>query len=149
MQLIKLCDNPEWAEHSAEWFSDKWGIPAEAYSESIHSCIRQKNTVPQWYIMVKSDTDIIAGAGVIENDFHDRKDLEPNLCALYVEEEYRRQGIARYILDFIRRDLKAIGFERLYLLTEHTAFYEKCGWEYHTLVNDNEGSPMRIYLARL
>lgn len=32
--------------------------------------------------------------GVIENDFHDRKDLTPNVCAVYTE-EYRCQGVCR------------------------------------------------------
>ena len=39
-----------------------------------------------------------AGAGVISNDFHNRRDLAPNLCALFVEPAYRRQGIARRLL---------------------------------------------------
>ena len=34
----------------------------------------------------------ISGAGVIENDFHDRKDLTPNLCALFVEERKCGRG---------------------------------------------------------
>ena len=40
------------------------------------------------------------GAGVIENDFHDRKDLTPNVCAVYVEEHCRCQGIAGKLLEF-------------------------------------------------
>lgn len=32
--------------------------------------------------------------GSIENDFHDRKDLTPNICAVYTEEAYRGRGIA-------------------------------------------------------
>lgn len=51
---------------------------------------------------------IIAGAGVIENDFHDRKDLVLNLCALYVEESYRQQNIARQLLDSARADMKVL-----------------------------------------
>lgn len=32
--------------------------------------------------------------GSIANDFHDRKDLTPNICAVYTEEAYRGRGIA-------------------------------------------------------
>ena len=38
-------------------------------------------------------SDFIGGMGVIENDFHDRKDLMPNVCAVYTEEAYRGRGI--------------------------------------------------------
>lgn len=31
--------------------------------------------------------------GSIANDFHDRKDLTPNICAVYTEEAYRGRGI--------------------------------------------------------
>lgn len=37
---------------------------------------------------------IVGGLGVIENDFHNRKDLTPNVCAVYVDEDYLCQGIA-------------------------------------------------------
>lgn len=147
MALKKLCDNPAFAEKAAQWFSTKWDIPVEAYQESIQDCIEQKNRIPQWYIVVDHDDAIIAGAGIIENDFHDRKDLSPNLCALFVEEKYRNQNIARYILDFARKELGNMGYKKLYLVTDHTEFYEKCGWDFLTFVNDDDGIPERMYFA--
>jgi len=59
----------------------------------MEECLEKKGAVPQWYVVVQGDK-IIAGLGVIENDFHDRKDLSPNVCAVYVEEAYRCRGIA-------------------------------------------------------
>ncbi|MEV9593361.1 GNAT family N-acetyltransferase [Aliarcobacter butzleri] len=91
------------------------------------------------------EKNIIAGAGVIENDFHNRKDLSPNLCALFVKEEYRKQDIARELLNFIKSDLKNLGFDNLYLITELSDFYEKCGWYFFTIVEDEEGNFMKMY----
>ncbi|MDT1873062.1 GNAT family N-acetyltransferase, partial [Acinetobacter baumannii] len=76
---------------AAQWFSEKWQIPVEAYLESIQISIDQKHAIPQWYIVFNKDKYLIAGAGVIDNDFHERKDVTPNLCALFVEENYRNQ----------------------------------------------------------
>lgn len=145
--IIKLSDRPELAEKAALWFSSKWGVSKEAYLESIQSSIKNKNCIPIWYTALDKNDEIIAGAGVIENDFHDRKDLSPNLCALFVEEPYRKQKIARHILDFARQDLKKIGFENLYLVTDHTQFYEKCGWEFLVMVKDDNGAFERMYFA--
>lgn len=147
LTLIKLCDNSEFLEKAAQWFSEKWKIPVEAYQESILECVEQKNGIPQWYIILDSSGNIIAGAGIIENDFHDHKDLRPNLCALFVEEEYRNQGIATYMLNFVRKELGNMGYEKLYLITDHTEFYEKCGWSFLTMVNDDQGAPVRMYVA--
>lgn len=127
MQILRLSDYPQYKEMAAQWFSEKWQIPVEAYLESIQISIDQKHAIPQWYIVLNKDKHLIAGAGVIDNDFHERKDLTPNLCALFVEENYRNQNIAKHILDFVREDLSNQGIQTLYLITDHTEFYEKCG----------------------
>lgn len=95
----------------------------------MEACIQTGRAVPQWYLVIDRDT-ILAGAGVIENDFHDRKELCPNLCALYVEAECRGRGMAGRLLQFICRDCSDRGIETLYLMTDHTGFYERYGWEF-------------------
>ncbi|EHU2375862.1 TPA: GNAT family N-acetyltransferase [Acinetobacter baumannii] len=147
MQILRLSDYPQYKEMAAQWFSEKWQIPVEAYLESIQISIDQKHAIPQWYIVLNKDKYLIAGAGVIDNDFHERKDLTPNLCALFVEENYRNQNIAKNILDFVREDLSNQGIQTLYLITDHTEFYEKCGWRFLTLVEDEEGEMVRMYVA--
>ena len=91
---------------------------------------------------------IIGGLGVIENDFHRRKDLTPNVCALYVEEECRGQGIAGKLLDHVCRDMLEKGIDTLYLITDHTSFYEQYGWEFLCLVEEEEGGLCRMYVHR-
>ena len=146
IKLYNIKNQPCFAKKAAQWFAEKWEIPIEQYEQSIAECIEDKSTVPQWYIVLNRQQDIIAGAGVIENDFHDRKDLTPNICALYVEEEYRKKGIAGCILNFIRKEFKNKGVKKLYLVTEHTNFYEKYGWNFFTMVNDDMGEKIRMYV---
>ena len=67
---------------------------------------------------------LFGGIGVIENDFHNRKDLTPNVCAVYVEENYRCQGIAGKLLEYVCEDMRSFGTKTLYLITDHTGFYE-------------------------
>ena len=64
-----------------------------AYLESMKESLRGETSVPGWYLYITGGS-IAAGAGVIENDFHDRKDLAPNICSLYVSPKVRRTGIA-------------------------------------------------------
>ena len=89
---------------------------------------------------------IFGGIGVIENDFHDRKDLSPNVCAVYTEPDCRGQGIARKLLDLVCADMKEQGIDTLYLLTDHTSLYERYGWEFFCMAQgDGEEKPSRIY----
>lgn len=86
---------------------------------------------------------------MIENDFHDRKDLAPNLCALYVEAEYRCRGIAGRLLEVICADMGDMGIDPLYLITDHTSFYERYGWEFLCMVQgDGESEPIRMYIHK-
>ncbi len=81
MEILKLRENSQLASKAAKWFHSKWGIPLEAYVESISDCIQNAGSVPQWYVVVEGD-EIIGGMGVIANDFQDRKDLTPNVVFL-------------------------------------------------------------------
>ena len=134
--LLRSC--PEKAEKAAKWFHKKWGIPKEAYLESISECINGKSAVPQWYI-IEENGEIIAGMGVIENDFHERKDLAPNVCAVYVEKSHRGNKTAKFLLEYVCADLHSLGYDVLYLITSLDGFYEKCGWEFFCNVREDNG----------
>lgn len=87
--------------------------------------------------------------GVIENDFHDRKDLTPNICAVYTEEEYRHKGIAGHLLHMVVDNLKLKGITPVYLVTDHNGFYEQYGWEFLCMVqSDDEPNMLRMYIHK-
>ena len=133
----------------AEWFHSKWGVPKEAYLESMTEAICSEGAVPEWYVACLDNGEIVGGLGVIENDFHDRKDLTPNVCAVFVEPNYRGQGIAGALLDFVYEDMRSRGISPLYLLTDHDSFYERYGWEFYCLAQgDGEDEPSRMYIKR-
>lgn len=147
-EIIRIQEHQELKVQAAEWFHQKWGIPQEAYMESMEECLKSQASVPQWYIVMHQGT-MIAGLGVIENDFHERKDLTPNVCAVYVEEAYRKQGIAGRLLQFVCDEFKAKGIDILYLVTDHTSFYERYGWEFLCMVQgDGEEELSRMYIHK-
>lgn len=146
--ILRLTDRPEMKDAMAHWFHEKWGIPLEAYLESMDACLTQENPVPQWYVALEGER-IIGGLGVIENDFHDRKDLTPNVCAVYTEENRRCQGVAGALLNFVCTDMQEKGIDTLYLITDHTSFYERYGWKFLCMVQgDGEAEMTRMYIHK-
>lgn len=145
MRMIALQDHPERMEAAAAWFHEKWKVPLEAYRESMVESCEAAGGVPAWYVILDEKEQIIAGIGVIANDFHKRPDLTPNLCALYVEEPYRGRGIAKKLLDHACRELNAAGVSMAYLITSHTAFYERCGWTFYGMIEEDDGNRIRMY----
>lgn len=147
-KITKIQEKPELKGYIAKWSHEKWNIPLQVYEEILDECLKDTNTIPQWYLVIVEDK-IIAGAGVIENDFHDRKDLSPNICAVYVEEEYRCLGIAGEMLNYICQDMKKKGIDTLYLITDHTSFYERYGWKFLCMTKWSDDSELsRIYMHR-
>ena len=146
MEFIKIREHPEMADRAAGWFHEKWGVPREEYANSMQECIEQRGAVPQWYLMLE-EGQILGGLGVIENDFHNRKDLAPNVCAVYVEEAYRCRGIAGEMLKQVCEDMERQGIDTLYLITDHTGFYERYGWRFLCMVQgEGEEEPIRMYI---
>ena len=146
-QFITLREEPSLKDEAALWFHSKWGVPKEAYLECMDAYLSGETELG-WYLCLDGER-IVGGLGVIENDFHDRPNLAPNVCAVYTEEAYRSQGIAGRLLDMAVDDLKEKGITPVYLVTDHIGFYERYGWEFLTMVQgDGEEDLTRMYIHR-
>ncbi len=147
LRYISIKEEPELKQMAAEWFHSKWYVPTEAYAECMEEFLSD-NTKNGWYLCLDGEK-IVGGLGVIDNDFHVRKDLTPNVCAVYTEEDYRCRGIAGRLLDMVVEDMRNSGVSPVYLITDHTSFYERYGWEFLCMVQpENEPELTRMYIHR-
>ena len=147
LHFVTLRERPTLRESAAFWFHSKWGVPEEAYLECMDAYLSGQ-TEYGWSRCLDG-ARIVGGLGVIENDFHDRKDLAPNICAVYTEEDHRLLGIAGRLLDMAVEDLREKGVSPVYLVTDHTGFYEHYGWEFLCMVQgDGEPEMTRMYIHR-
>jgi len=149
MQILDIRSHPELISKAARWFSQKWSVPEEAYRESMLEAIDSDSGVPAWYVVLSETHEIVAGLGTIDNDFHQRKDLTPNICAVFVMEAFRHQGLARKLLNHACDQLAKHGIDTCYLITEHTDFYEHCGWSFYGMIPEDGGHLTRCYWKKL
>lgn len=145
LSIITLREKLELIRRAAAWFHSKWGVPEQAYFACMQTYLSGESEYG-WYLCMDGEK-IVAGMGVIENDFHDRKDLVPNVCAVYTEEAYRCRGIAGKLLGYVVEDCRKKGISPLYLVTDHIGFYEKYGWEFLCMVQ-GEGEPQMTRMYR-
>ena len=142
---ITLRERPELKSTAAQWFHQKWGVPVDAYLACMDAYLANE-TEYGWYLCLDGNK-IVGGMGVIENDFHDRKDLAPNICAVYTEKDYRCKGITGHLLNMVVEDMRGKGISPLYLVTDHVGFYERYGWEFLCMVQgDGEPDMTRMYI---
>ncbi len=57
------------------------------------------------------------------------------------------QGVAGALLDRVCADMARRGVSTLYLVTDHTSFYERYGWEFLCMVQETE-APRQIRMYR-
>ncbi|MDF9824173.1 N-acetylglutamate synthase-like GNAT family acetyltransferase [Breznakia sp. PF5-3] len=146
MHIISIREQQTYALEAIRYFQAKWGdiVDEKVYEDSILKSLQATSNLPQWYLLFDSNT--IAGcAGLIENDFINRTDLKPWLCALYVEENYRGNRYAKLLIDKIKDDTKQMGYERLYLCSDHIGYYEQYGFTYIGDGEHPDGETSRIY----
>jgi SAM-dependent methyltransferase/N-acetylglutamate synthase-like GNAT family acetyltransferase len=146
-EIISIRSNPGYAVRAIDWFSSKWGIDRKEYEKSINDCISNNERLPRWYLAIGESDEIIGGCGLILNDFVDRTDLFSYLCALYVEEKARGHALGSKLLEYVRTDAGRLGFDKLYLCTDHTSYYEKYGWKHIGTGRHPWGETSRIYEA--
>ena len=144
---ITLRARPDLKDAAASWFHSKWRVPKSAYLACMDAYISGE-TEYGWYLCLDGEK-IVGGLGVIENDFHDRPDLAPNVCAVFTEESHRNRGVAGALLNMAVEDLRAHGVSPVYLVTDHAGFYERYGWEFLCMVQgDGEPDMTRMYIHR-
>lgn len=145
--IVDLRDRPDLSARAAAWFHDKWGVPEEAYLERMKAYLNG-GTAYGWYLCLDGER-IVGGLGVIDNDFHDRPDLTPNVCAVYTEPDCRGRGVAGRLLDHVVADMRSKGVSPLYLVTDHIGFYERRGWEFLCMVREQgTARRTRMYVHR-
>ena len=146
-QCVTLRERPDLEQAAAEWFHGKWGVPKDAYLECMEAYLHRAAEYG-WYLCLNGGR-IVGGLGVVENDFHDRKDLSPNVCAVYTETEFRGRGIAGRLLNMAVADLKSKGISPVYLVTDHVGLYERYGWEFLCMVREkSKQERTRMYVHR-
>ena len=121
-------------EQLAKWHHEEWlhlnpGAKLEQRLLRYEKSIDMKS-LPE--IFVASDGDKLIGSATLEKeDMDTRAFLTPWLASLFVEPEYREQGVAsqliQYVIDYSRQQ----NYKNIYLFTEdQTDYYKKRGWHF-------------------
>ena len=147
IDIISVRDHPERLNEAVDYFASKWGISRNIYLDCISHSITTLSPLPRWYLM--ADNGIIIGSyGLIVNDFVSMQDLWPWICALYVEPNYRGQALGSRLLAHGIKEAKALGFDDVYLCTDHVGYYEKYGWIYLCNTFCANGDESRVYTIK-
>ena len=149
LQIINLKDRMDLLEQVSHWLWQQWASdkPYEAikYATEHHVHV---DRVPMTFVAML-DEQPVGTVSLWMNDFKCRQDLYPWLASLYVTEAARGQGVAAALQQYVVQEAKRLGYDSLYLNTNHIGFYEKQGWEFVESAPLLEGGYKRIYRKNL
>lgn len=129
MNIVSVRDHPHTYQRFVDYFSKCWAaVPQPIYQNCIEHSLDAGFVLPQWYLLLDESESIVGGVGLITNDFISRMDLLPWLCALYVEEPQRKRGHGALLIEHACAEAQRLGFEKIYLCTDHVGYYEKSGF---------------------
>lgn len=148
--VLSVREHPAYAARAVRYLQSKWASEASApvYEDCLIHMLDAPTPLPQWYLLLDGCLPV-GCAGLIPNDFISRMDLMPWLCALFVEESHRGHGYGERLIRRVRQDAALAGFDRLYLCTDLTGYYEKYGFSYLAQGYHPWGEASRVYEGAL
>lgn len=128
-QIINVRDYKPGLEPAARYIHAKWGRPRNFafYLDCVVHSSLSEQALPRFYLMLEGDL-VIGCYALLTNDLISRQDLLPWLACLYVEEPHRGEALGARLLAHGSAEARRLGFEKVYLTTDHDGYYEKYGW---------------------
>ncbi len=151
IEIENLADRQEFLECVTEWIYKEW---SESQGQKLEDVLYRskhsinKEDIPQMYVAIYNNSPI----GVVSlwrNDLTSRQDLFPWLATLFVKEEYRHIGVGKKLQEKCIDVVRELGYEKLYLITDHKNYYEKMGWQFLEHAPLNDGRQTRVYQYKI
>lgn len=152
MQIEYLWDNKQYVDIVVKWIYNEFidGIRPGIFYEEIEESFRNRKKESLSITVVAVENEVCVGvASLVVNDLK-AKEYTPWLAGLYVDKEYRSKGIGKALIEEIQFIARRLGYDILYLRTEHAAeYYKKLGWEYVERLIDEFGLETNIFKKAL
>ena len=133
MDIINLSERPDMIDTLAKWHFSEWGnlYPNETqgdFKSALQACL-EPVPVPSTFIAI--DNDILLGSiSILHKDMDIDAPWTPWLASLYVNSDYRNQGIGKLLIQHLVDNCATHSINELYLFTPASrTYYENLGWK--------------------
>ena len=148
-----LYRRPEHIDTVSKWIYDAFirdtprTVSYDTVAMLLHSV--RPDRLPMAFIAI-SDTQVDGFVLLVKNDLKTQSKLSPWLASLYVAPPFRSLGIAGHLIKRVCLAAGELGYEQLYLRTEHTAdYYRRNGWTFLHEAMDEYGIKTDIFSCLL
>jgi GNAT superfamily N-acetyltransferase len=125
-------DHPEAIKTIAKWHYDRWqnilpNFTLDTYAEYLASHYK-RGGIPTLFTAV-SEGKVIGTAALEDDDMDTHPALSPWLANVYVDGNYRKQGVGETLVHRVIKEAGSAGVKKLYLFTpDREHYFGRFGW---------------------
>ena len=115
-----------------DWMYELWGAEEGWDMDKINHYMQRfisAKTIPKT-IIATTDGKIVGICNLLMHDLDTRPDLYPWAGNLFIDENYRGQGISTLLMNELIGQAKKLGLKELYSYTKQTSLCEKFGFKF-------------------
>jgi len=95
------------------------------------------------------NNNIVGHCSLNEKDSVPNVEYTPYIQAVFVNEQYRGNRISEKMINSAIEYAKTLGFDKVYIVSDHKNFYEKYGFEKIDEKNDYRGELQSIFFKKI
>ncbi|MGR5094749.1 GNAT family N-acetyltransferase [Vibrio maritimus] len=150
---VLLTDVPQYKPTVIDWYFSAWGKrdpsnTLESYTQKLETFL-QDGSIPA-HLVICDNERLIATAHIRKHEIPSYVDYENWLGGVFVDSDYRGQGVAEIVVNSVIEEAEALGITALYLQTEDLSggLYAKLGWKKLHQIS-NKGSEVIVMVKEL
>ena len=128
----------------ADYVKEQWPKVSNVVLPNIIQSAMVADGLPRTYVLLK-DGAIIGFYLLIEQELVSRKDVTPWISPLFIDSRERGKAHGSLLLEHARRTAGSLGYDQVYLATDHIGYYERYGFREIGLDMFEWGRPTKLY----
>lgn len=145
ISIVSLNENPKLKESAITYCAKNWPKVQNTFTRNIDESVSTKDKLPLTYLLLK-DSKIIGFYQIVKVEkIKNINNLSPWLDCLFIDSNERGKTLGAMLLEHGRKTAKVLGYDKIYLTTDHIQFYEKYGFKEIGLDITESGRPTKVY----
>jgi predicted N-acetyltransferase YhbS len=152
IRIQNLLLYPQHIDMVANWIYQEFGkgAPDRTLDYVINRFKNRNLNKPPLSLISLIDNECVGVVSIFDNDLATRPELTPWLSGLYVNPNYRCNGIADKLINSVLQICKNLNYNTVFLRTEHTSdYYKKRGWTFVECTADEDGQETSVFMRKL
>ena len=111
----------------------------------------EENNYLDWeriFVAIENN-NIVGHCSLNEKDSIPNVEYTPYIQSVFINEQFRGNRLSEKLILYAMSYAKSLGFEKVYIVSDHKNFYEKYGFEKIDEKKDYRGEPQSIFVHKI